>query len=187
VRRYYFPGVTHNGGRGGFQLDSPATNNCASPANPNSMSESLRALRLALTQWVLNNTPPPASRYPTLARLELVPPNHYAIGFPIIPSQPLPDNLINALPDYDFGPAFHYLDLSGEIASQPPPIRQMIPLLVPRTDADGKAERLASGDPRPSLEERYKSHQEYVSRIHETAQRLVQQRSLLQEDADRFV
>ena len=107
------------------------------PDNPNPMAESLRALRLALTDWVVKNAPPPDSRYPTLAAGQLVRPVHAAMGFPAIPGQPLPDNLINAMPDYDFGPRFQYVDLSGAIADQPPPIRQIIPLLVPKTDSDG--------------------------------------------------
>jgi hypothetical protein len=235
VRRYYFPGVTHGGGRGGFQVIAPsaAGRGCALPDNPNPMAESLRALRLALTDWVVKNAPPPDSRYPTLAAGQLVHPVHAAMGFPPIPGQPLPDNLINAMPDYDFGPRFQYVDLSGAIASQPPPIRQMIPLLVPKTDSDGnevggipsvlhqaplgtylgwnitatgylkgrgcgfsggfipfartREERQASGDPRPSLEERYGSHEAYVSKVRAAARRMVEQRFLLQEDADRLV
>ena len=32
VRRYYFPGVTHGGGRGGFSTTEPAANGCELPA-----------------------------------------------------------------------------------------------------------------------------------------------------------
>ena len=73
VRRYYFPGVTHGGGRGGFQTIEPGTagRGCALPDNPNSTAESMRALRRALMDWVVNNTAPPESRYPTIARGEL--------------------------------------------------------------------------------------------------------------------
>ncbi|MCH8827618.1 MAG: hypothetical protein IIB16_11725 [Chloroflexi bacterium] len=49
-----------------------------------------------------------------------------------------------------------------------------------------KAERQESGDQRPSLEERYGSKQAYVKAIDKAAQDLVQQRLLLQEDADRY-
>ena len=49
-----------------------------------------------------------------------------------------------------------------------------------------KAEREESGDQRPSLEERYGSKQAYVKAIDKAAQDLVQQRLLLQEDADRY-
>lgn len=48
-------------------------------------------------------------------------------------------------------------------------------------------ERRASGDPRPSIEERYGSKARYVRAIALAAQRLVEQRLLLEEDADRYV
>lgn len=49
------------------------------------------------------------------------------------------------------------------------------------------AERQARGDPRPSLAERYRSRAHYVRAIAMAAQRLVEQRLLLEEDADRYV
>ena len=53
--------------------------------------------------------------------------------------------------------------------------------------ANTKAERLASGDPRPSLEERYRSHEEYVQMVGKAASTLVQERYLLQQDADAMI
>jgi hypothetical protein len=53
--------------------------------------------------------------------------------------------------------------------------------------AKTKAERLAKGDPRPSLEERYGSHTAYVQRVNEVVCELLQARLLLPEDATRFV
>ena len=50
-----------------------------------------------------------------------------------------------------------------------------------------KAERLASGDPRLSLEERYTSHEGFVSAVRAAAQQLVRERFLLQVDADGFI
>jgi hypothetical protein len=50
-----------------------------------------------------------------------------------------------------------------------------------------KAERVAAGDPRPSLEERYGSHAGYVAKVRAAASRLVDERFLLQDDADRLV
>ena len=235
LRRYYFPGVTHGGGRGGFQAIEPGAGSrgCALPDNPNSTAETMRALRRALTDWVVNDTAPPESRYPTIARAELVAPVRSAMNFPAIPGAPLPDNLINALPNYDFGPGLLYDDLSGAASIQPPVVRSIIPMLVPKTDADGNEiggipsvlhqaplgsylgwnvtasgyskgracgfsggfipfaqtvqQRLVSGDPRPSLEERYGTHERYVEKVREAAKRLVQERFLLQEDADRLV
>ena len=48
-------------------------------------------------------------------------------------------------------------------------------------------DRLGSGDPRPSVEERYRSHGGYVSRVVEAARLLQSQRFLLQEDVTRII
>jgi hypothetical protein len=53
--------------------------------------------------------------------------------------------------------------------------------------AETKAERLATGDPRLSLEERYRNHGGYVSRIIEAARKQRAERLLLQEDFARIV
>jgi len=50
-----------------------------------------------------------------------------------------------------------------------------------------KAERLAAGDPRPSLEERYPSKDAYVAAIKQAADDLVGKRYLLPADAERLV
>jgi hypothetical protein len=49
-----------------------------------------------------------------------------------------------------------------------------------------KAERMASGDPRLSLEERY-SHESYVRAVAESAHDLERRRLLLDEDAERYI
>jgi Alpha/beta hydrolase domain len=53
--------------------------------------------------------------------------------------------------------------------------------------AKTKAERMAAGDPRPSLEERYGSHEAYVAAVRAAAQKLAGDRLLLPEDAERIV
>jgi hypothetical protein len=53
--------------------------------------------------------------------------------------------------------------------------------------AKTRAERLTVGDPRPSLEERYSSHDDYVQAVRAAATRLVQERLLLQADADAMI
>ncbi len=50
-----------------------------------------------------------------------------------------------------------------------------------------KAERIASGDPRPSIAERYKRAKSYVQRVRRAAQMLEGQRLLLPADADAIV
>ena len=233
VRRYYSPSTRHGGGAGGFALEIPLDPCCMLAANPNPSNETNRALMKALVDWVVSDTAPPPSRYPTLAKGDLVPPGYASTGFPVIPGQPLPDGVFVPLYDYDFGPAFKYADVSGVMASQPPAVRQVLPQLVPKVDADGnelagirsvllevplgtytgwnpiargffkgqiqalgggyipfaktKAQRLEAGDPRLSLEERYGTHDAYVTRVRDAAKRQVAERLLLQEDADRFV
>jgi len=234
VRRYYSPGVSHGGGRGGFDATPPRpATGCVLPANPNPSGETLRAAMVALVNWVMKGTPPPPSQYPRLDRGELAQPTQAALGFPAIPGQPLPDGLVNPLYEYDLGREFRYIDLSGITGIQPPPIRQVLPSLVPRVDEDGnetagvasvlhqvplgtylgwnvtaqgyskgmscgqtggyipfaktKAERLAAGDPRPSLEERYGTHEKYVAAVRAAAARLQRDRFLLREDADRLI
>jgi hypothetical protein len=47
-----------------------------------------------------------------------------------------------------------------------------------------RVERLQNGDPRPSVEERYASRADYMQRVEEVANRLAQERYLLQEDVE---
>jgi len=49
------------------------------------------------------------------------------------------------------------------------------------------AERLAAGDPRPSLEELYGTHQGYVDAVRAAAEMLRAQGLMLQEDVDWYV
>ena len=239
VRRYFFPATTHGGGRGGFSVAAPpAPNGCVLPANPNPETETLRALRAVLVDWVTKGVEPPASSYPKLhpasaAEGQLVSATKTAMGFPSIPGAPSPDGVVNAVLDYDWGPDFNYNDLSGVITKAPPTIRKALPTLVPKTDSDGndlggvpsvlrqvplgtyvgwnvtaagfnqgkicglnggyipfartKAERLAANDPRPSLEERYGTHDKYVALVKAAAAKAVSDRFLFQEDADKLV
>jgi hypothetical protein len=233
VRRYYMPSTRHGGGGGGFAHEVRVDPCCVLANNPNPSNETNRALMKALVDWVVRDTAPPPSRYPTLSHGDLAAPTAAAIGFPAIPGQPLPDGVFVPLYDYDFGSSFKYADVSGVMSSQPPVVRQVLPQLVPKVDADGneiagvrsvllevplgtytgwnplaggffkghiqalgggyipfaktKAQRLASGDPRLSLEERYGTHEAYVAKVKEAAKRQVAERFLLQEDADRLV
>jgi hypothetical protein len=50
-----------------------------------------------------------------------------------------------------------------------------------------QAERVAAGDPRLSIEERYASHDDYVAKVTEAAQDLADQRLLLDEDVTRYI
>jgi hypothetical protein len=232
VRRYYFPGTTHGGGRGGFSAAATPGAQCELPDNPNPQSDTMRALLDDLVDWVVKNVEPPPSRYPRLDRGELVRPDHRAMGF-LISGRPLPDRLLNPFYVYDFGREFRYNDMSGVISIQPPLIEKVIPSLAPKVDADGnevggvpsvlhqaplgtylgwnvrasgfykgrscgfaggfipfaatRAERIASGDPRLSLEERYPTRDAYLAAVRSAAARLVRDRFLLKKDAERLI
>ena len=97
----------------------------------------MRALTAALFDWVTKGAEPPPSRYPRLDRNELGAATKAGMAFPNIPGVPSPDGLVNPVFDYDFGPDFNYNDESGLITKQPPAIRQTLPTLVPKVDADG--------------------------------------------------
>ena len=170
---------------------------------------------------------------------QLVAANKAAMGFPTIPgiraTAPEADFIMPVL-DYDWGPGFNYLDASGIPSNAPPPVKQVINMLVPRVDADGnevggvpnvltdaplgtylgwnitaggarpfhqgqicnyvggmvpfaktQAERLATGDPRLSLQERYGSHEGYVAAVTRAAANAVAKGFLLQADADALI
>jgi hypothetical protein len=53
--------------------------------------------------------------------------------------------------------------------------------------ATTKAEREANGDPRPSLEERYKTHDGYVQAVRTAAARAVAEGFLLPDDAEALI
>ena len=137
VRRYYYPGTTHGGGRGGFRLDTAPNNACVLPANPNPEADQTRALTRALVEWVTTGTPPPDSRYPRLASHDLVPATRAAIGYPDIPGLPFSDRILNPVMRYDFGPGFNAVDLSGVMSHVPPRILGTVPTYVPRVNEDG--------------------------------------------------
>jgi hypothetical protein len=108
-------------------------------ANPMPYTETQNAIRLHFREWVMHGTPPPPSRYPTLAKGFLVDPTKEATGFPTIPGVPAgaPTGLINRTLDYDWGTGFNYLEGSGVVSNVPPPIKQVIRMKAPRVDADG--------------------------------------------------
>ena len=139
VRRYYFPGVSHGGGPGGFATwTNPvkAAATCALPTNPAPAGPMRAALISRLVAWVTKNTPMPESKYPTLADGTLVRNTNAAMGFPAIPGRPMPEGIQYPLVDYDLGPQFRYADQSG-VSTKVPVAKGTLPQLVVRVDADG--------------------------------------------------
>jgi hypothetical protein len=142
IRRYYFPGTTHGGGPGGFSAAPPPPARgragvCELPANPNPEADTMRALLEDMVEWVVKGTGPPPSQYPHVGDGTLVRATKAAVGFPDIPGVTLKDNFENPLIDYNWGATFDYNDVSGVVSKVPPAIKQVIPLLVPKVNADG--------------------------------------------------
>ncbi|MGH9146268.1 MAG: alpha/beta hydrolase domain-containing protein [Vicinamibacterales bacterium] len=94
----------------------------------------LRALLLDLDDWVRSGTEPPPSRYPTIARSELVP--RQEVRFPKVPSLPFADYMPGVW-RMDYGP--EYLS-TRVITKEPPALGSPYVVLVPQVNADGNDE-----------------------------------------------
>ncbi len=154
VKRYYIASSTHGGGVGGFNTSLPEAdmpkvgatcpgNNFGTavlPANPVPHTETVNALRVHFRNWVMKGVEPPPSQWPKIADKNLVAANKYAMGFPTLPQLrstiPEPDFIMPVL-DYDWGPDFKAVDGSGIASMAPPPIKQVLPMLAPKVNADG--------------------------------------------------
>lgn len=78
--RVFMVAGTQHAGRAGLK---PEPGPCANLRNPHSPAPALRALTVALDEWVSQGKAPPASRVPSLARKSLVPADQ--TGFPEVP------------------------------------------------------------------------------------------------------
>ncbi|HTQ34527.1 MAG TPA: alpha/beta hydrolase domain-containing protein, partial [Stellaceae bacterium] len=182
-RTYLIAGTQH-GGRPGV---NPAPGPCVNPRNPHSATPALRALFVALEDWVVRDVEPPPSRVPSLAEGTAVLAKTVTMpqvrGFAVAPGDnPVlpPGDWIDppeASPPAPYTTFVAAVDSDGnEIAGIRLP-QIAVPLGIytgwnvykaqpnELADRDGsfiafaatKAEREAAGDPRPSLAERYGS------------------------------
>lgn len=211
VRVFAFAGTEHNAVP---RLDEPAPLCAVQRPSGVEWASFARALFVALERWVVADEAPPASRYPTVARGELVARDAYA--FP-------------RLPEIAYTGAFS-IRRFYDFTQQPPLPIADYPVLVPQVDADGqmiggvrhpyvvaplatnvgwslrkpefgagdlcmargssiplpatKAERAARNDPRVSIEERYASEEAYVQAVARAAQELVRERLILPRDVE---
>jgi len=212
VRVYMIAGTQH-GGRPGVD---PSPGPCVNPRNPHSATPALRALFAALEEWVTKEVEPPPSRVPRVAdgtaviaenlRMPAVPSFAIAPGAnQIVPPVDWVDP--PARIDNVYGALVCAVDTdANEVAGiRLPPIA--VPLgtytgwnvyrAQPNelADRDGsfipfaqtKAAREETGDPRPSLEERYGKREAYVAKIKAAAEALVAERLLLPSDAAAYV
>ena len=226
VRIYIIASAQHNSPFG----SEPLKDDSQFRINPLPAGDVLRALMVALDQWVTYGIAPPRSQYPMVTTRTLVPPTRNSTGFPNIPGVRFAA-LYNRQLFLDYGRHI----LRGKMTTHPPqPIDAgAYTVLVPRVDADGndlagirlpavqvpigtytgwnlrprglaegdlagllgsfipfaktKAERRQTGDPRLSIEERYRSRDDYVQQISRAARILVEDRYLLPEDAERII
>jgi Alpha/beta hydrolase domain len=189
------------------------------PGNPLGYSAFMRALLIALTEWVEHGIAPPASRFPSRAAGTLVSLAEAREGFPRLP-------LVN------FPTVLNELRLRDH-SVEPPIEKTPYPVFVQSVDADGnsvgglrhplldaplathvgwslraagygegdlftiqgsvipfaatEAGRQRADDPRPSLAARYASREVWAEKLADAAKRLVADRLLLAEDADRLI
>ncbi|MFK7956460.1 MAG: alpha/beta hydrolase domain-containing protein [Lysobacterales bacterium] len=100
------------------------------PHNPLNFLVNLRALIMGLNDWVVNNTAPPESRYPSIADKTLVSLDDYQ--FPAIPDVAVP-NVAHVAYRADYGRRWR----QGIVDKQPPTLGPRFPSLVPAVDAYG--------------------------------------------------
>ena len=212
--RVYLIAGTQHGGRPGVD---PRPGPCLNPRNPHSATPALRALFVALEEWVTKGMAPPPSRVPRVADSTAVPAETVRMprvkGFALAPGANRITPPVDWVEPPDDAPDRHYdtyvsaVDGDGnEVAGIClPPIA--VPLATytgwnvyraqpgELADRDGsripfarsRAEREAADDPRPSLAERYGSREAYVERVRAAAAALVTERLLLPDDAAAFV
>ena len=187
------------------------------PQNPLHAGPPMRALLTAMDAWVRDGVAPPASRVPMRAHGTLVEAaGAVATNIPGLPyaaiHTPAAFSDQSVLPARELGryPVFvPRADADGMAIAGV----RMLPLAVPRASytawnpraagfgpgalyplqgavapfAATEAERIAAGDPRPSLAVRYKDADAYVAAVSAAAARQVAERLLLEEDATRAV
>lgn len=245
ARIYYYASTQHGGTGGTESISFAPTRNVYPAGTVVHFTDTFRALFIALEDWVVRGTEPPASQVPrladgTLARpADLVFPTMKGLTWNVAGvATPIPtfDYLAryNGFTLLDYGPQYVPQDEAGIATLQPPrAVGKDYAILVPQVDpATGltragirgvearaplgtsiefnyvaipgivdlsnlagsfipfhktRAARLAAGDTRTSLEERYTDQAGYVAAVTQAARDLVAERLLLQRDADALV
>jgi Alpha/beta hydrolase domain len=214
VRAYMIAGSPHFAEPGGRMRSAPAM---ALPVNPMHAGAPMRALLTAMQAWITLGVEPPASRVPMRAHGTLVeastavprdipglPYTGIYTGASFTDPSVLPARLLGTYPVFVPRADKDGMAIAG--------IR-MLPLAVPRATYTGwnprakgfgpgalfplqgavvpfaatRAEREASGDPRPSVAERYADSAAYVAAVRAAAAQMVAERLLLPQDAERAI
>lgn len=216
VRAYLIAGTQHGGGSGVHDR-TLSFGSCQNLTNPMPISHVRRALTVALYEWVANGTEPPPTRFPTVANGGLVAADAVAFptipGMTYTGSyNSLTLNDHSTLPPTT-GPEYPVfvgqVDGDGNMTHGVLQPNLKVPIgthtgwnlrregFAPGAQCGGsgsfipfaatEAERRAAGDPRPSIEERYGSLGNYVTKLAREGRMLVGQRLLLPEDADALI
>ena len=200
--RVYMIAGTQHGGRVGATTDPGPNRN---PRNPHSPMPAVRALLIALDEWVASGKAPPASRVPTLGDGTLVEPDK--TGFPAIPGAAVVTVTNEVAPSGDWvdpkpaGRAYRTLvcrvdDDGNEIAGV-----RLPDIAVPLATYTGWNEykppyprgELADRDgsyfafPADKIAQRYRNRADYVAKVTAVVDQLMKERLLLREDADRYL
>jgi hypothetical protein len=124
VRIYHFASTQH------VEIATMPKGVCDAPWNPIDRRPLLRALLLALDQWVKDGKAPPPSRYPRIADGSLV---AMTATETAIPGRP-PAKGPNQRPRFDYGPNFGKGIIDNVL---PVELADRYGVLVPKVDADG--------------------------------------------------
>lgn len=130
VRLYYLSSTQHG------PATKPELGICQQLSNPAPHRETLRALTVALEEWVLRGTEPPASRFPRISDGTLVLPKEVMRTWPRIPGVNF-NGLANEIGLLDFGPEYDARWNTGVLREPPVMTGKRYTTLVPKVDADG--------------------------------------------------
>ena len=185
---------------------------CALPVNPLQAGAPMRALLAAMAAWVREGVEPPASRYPMRSHGTLLPAAGLYPAIPALgyrgtygPAQWVDNGVVPPVVRGEYPVLLPRVDADGNAIDG---LRSPV-IAAPRATYTGwnpraagfaegalcyntgavvpfaatRAERLAAGDPRLSIEERWPKPDASVAAVKAAADRLVAERLLLPEDA----
>ena len=213
VRGYLIAGTQH-GGKAGMPCDAGP---CTNPRNWHDPMAAVRALLVALDEWVVNDLAPPDSRLPTIADQTLVAADK--LVFPKIPglTPPQASNDVALLPNWTSPEASpsRYVPLVPQVDTDGNELGgiRLPDIAVPRgtftgwnlykapypdgelADREGtfmafaatQAEGNATADARLSMAERYRDEEDYKASRQAAVEALLQARLLLAEDAQCYI
>lgn len=196
--RVYMIAGTQHGGRAGATTD-PGPN--INPRNPHNPMPAVRALLVALDDWVVKDIAPPPSRLPTLKDGTLVEPDK--TGFPAMPGAAVVTVTNRVAPAGPSASSGAYRTLVCKVDADGNEVAgiRLPDIAVPLAAYTGWNEykppypkgELADRDgsyfafPADRIAGRYGNRAGYVAKVQAAVDALVKDRLLLKEDADRYL